>query len=182
MTLGRPMSLAGRVRLRDVIEGDLPIFFEHQRDPEANRMAAFPARDWDAFMAHWSRIMANPAALVQTILVDAQVVGKVGTWEAEGSRFVSYWIGKDWWGRGVASAGLATFLRRVPVRPVYARVAKDNIGSIRVLKKCGFALCSELAEMLPAPSDGVEELVFRLGAVECRAEDGSQHPAGPGPL
>lgn len=181
MTVGRPKSLAGRVRLRDVTEDDLPIFFEHQRDPDATRMAAFPARDRDAFMAHWGRIMANPAALVQTILVGAQVVGNVGSWETDGRRLVSYWIGKEWWGRGVASAGLAAFLERVPVRPLYAHVAKENIGSIRVLEKCGFALCIGLTEMLPAPSDGVEELVFGLGAVGCRASDGSQQPAGPGP-
>lgn len=174
------MSLAGRVKLRGVIESDLPIFFEHQRDPHANRMAAFPARDWDAFMAHWGRILANPAVLVQTILVDAQVAGNIGSWEAEGRRLVGYWIGKDWWGRGVASAGLAAFLKRLPVRPLYARVAKDNIGSIRVLEKCGFALCSGLAEMPPASSDGVEELVFGLGSVGCRAADGPQHPAGRG--
>lgn len=94
------MSLARRVRLRDVTEGDLPIFFEHQRDPDANRMAAVPARDRDAFMAHWGRIMANPAVLVQTILVDAEVAGNVTSWEAEGRRLVGYLIGKDWWGPG----------------------------------------------------------------------------------
>ena len=151
--------------MRDVTEGDLPIFFEHQRDSDANRMASFPARDRDAFMAHWSRIMADPTVLVQTILVEEQVAGNIVSWEAEDRRFVGYWIGKDWWGRGVASAGLAVFLARVPARPLYARVAKDNIASIRVLEKCGFTLCSGLTESLPAPSDGVEELVFGLGGI-----------------
>ncbi|HKA21153.1 MAG TPA: GNAT family N-acetyltransferase, partial [Blastocatellia bacterium] len=32
------------VLLREVTEGDLPIFFEQQRDPAANRMAAFTAK------------------------------------------------------------------------------------------------------------------------------------------
>lgn len=161
---GQSMSLAGSVRLRDVIEDDLPIFFEHQRDPEASRMASFPAREWDAFIAHWSRIMADVAVLAQTILVNEQVAGNVLSWESEGRRLVGYWIGKDWWGRGVASAGLAAFLKRVATRPLYARVAKDNAGSIRVLEKCGFALCHELTQTLSARSDGVEELVFGLRA------------------
>jgi RimJ/RimL family protein N-acetyltransferase len=180
MAVDRPMPLAGKVRLRDVTEADLPIFFEHQREPGANQMAAFPARDREAFLAHWRRIMADPAVVVQAILVDEQVAGNVGSWECEGKRLVCYWIGRDWWGRGVASAGLAAFLVRLPVRPLYAHVARHNLGSIRVLEKCGFALCPGLAESLPAPSDGVEELVFGLGAVGCGAGDGSWHPAEPG--
>jgi RimJ/RimL family protein N-acetyltransferase len=165
MAVGRRTSLAASVRLRDVADGDLPIFFEHQRDPEAICMASFPSRDWDAFLAHWSRIIGDPDVLVQTILVDEHVVGNVVSWKADGRRLVGYWIGKDWWGRGVASAGLGAFLERFPVRPLYARVAKDNIRSIRVLEKCGFALCTGLTETLPAPCDGVEESVFALGAV-----------------
>jgi RimJ/RimL family protein N-acetyltransferase len=155
------------VRLRDVKENDLPIFFEFQRDPDAVRMAAFPARERDAFFAHWNRIMADPSVLMQTIVVDSVVAGSVVSWEAEGKRLVGYWIGKAWWGRGVASAGLSAFLLHVPTRPLFACVAKNNIGSIRVLEKCGFALCRDLTDSLPTPGDGVEELVFSLGAIEC---------------
>ena len=43
------------VGLRDVREADLPIFYEHQRDPDAVRMADFPSREWDPFLAHWLR-------------------------------------------------------------------------------------------------------------------------------
>ena len=45
--------------LRDVVEADLPILFEHQIDPEANRMAAFPPRQWPAFLDHWGRILQD---------------------------------------------------------------------------------------------------------------------------
>ena len=44
----------GDLRLRDVTKDDLPILFEQQADPEANRMAAFSPRDRDAFMSHWT--------------------------------------------------------------------------------------------------------------------------------
>ena len=37
--------------LRNVAESDLPIFFEHQRDPDATAMAAFPSREW-ALLSH----------------------------------------------------------------------------------------------------------------------------------
>ena len=46
--------LAGEVLLLDVAEADLSTFYEHQSDPEANHVAAFPAGDRAAFMAHWS--------------------------------------------------------------------------------------------------------------------------------
>jgi len=41
------MSDPLRVVLREVVDSDLPIFFEHQRNLEAVRMAAFPSRDHD---------------------------------------------------------------------------------------------------------------------------------------
>lgn len=47
-------SCASEIQLRPAVKSDLPIFFEHQREPEANKMAAFPARDRDDFMAHWT--------------------------------------------------------------------------------------------------------------------------------
>lgn len=169
--VGRSASLAGKVRLRGVSQDDLIVFFEHQRDPQASRMASFPPRDRDAFLAHWNRIMADPAVLVQTILIDEQVAGHIVSWESEGKRLVGYWIGRDWWGRGVASAGLTAFLKRDPIRPLYARVAKDNTGSIRVLEKCGFAQCNDVQQSPPMPSDGVEELIFGLSGTERREVD-----------
>ena len=37
----------GDLRLQDVADSDLPVFFKYQRDPVANRTADFPASDWD---------------------------------------------------------------------------------------------------------------------------------------
>src|SRR5437773_9247854 len=77
------------VTLREVTKEDLPTFFEHQLDAEATRMAAFPSRDRDAFMAHWARIMSeetNETGILNTILADETVAGNVVYWEAGGSR------------------------------------------------------------------------------------------------
>ena len=144
------------VRLRDVTEADLPLFFEHQRDPAATQMAAFPARERAPFMAHWTRILADPTLAKQTILVDGQVAGNIGSWEQDGQRDVGYWLGREYWGRGVATRALALFLRQVSARPLYAYVAKHNIGSRRVLEKCGFTICGE----------NDEEFILILGANE----------------
>jgi len=157
---------APAVRLRDVTEGDLPTFFEQQRDPDANRMAAFPSRDWDAFMAHWAKILGDAAVTRRTVLLDECVAGYIVTWERNGKRLVGYWIGKDYWGGGVATRALSQFLDVDRTRPLHAHVAKRNVASIRVLEKCGFTVCVEETASLGAPADGVEELVFQLGTNE----------------
>jgi RimJ/RimL family protein N-acetyltransferase len=131
------------LRLRDVTEADLPIFFEHQLDPTATQMAAFPSRDRAAFMAHWAKITADTSIVKQTILVDGQVAGNIVSFEQSGEREVGYWIGRGYWGQGVATRALAAFLAHETTRPLYAYVAKHNIGSRRVLEKCGFTISGE---------------------------------------
>jgi len=131
------------VVLREVREEDLPIFFEHQLDPAATAMAAFPSRDREAFMAHWGRILTEGSGVHRTIVCDGQVAGNVVSWPTESERLVGYWIGREYWGRGITTAALTEFLDVVEQRPLHAFVARDNIGSIRVLEKCGFVRCGE---------------------------------------
>jgi RimJ/RimL family protein N-acetyltransferase len=131
--------MSDSIRLRDVQADDLPIFFEQQLDEDATRMAGFPSRERDAFDAHWANnILGNPTAVTRTILLGAHVAGNIGSWEQDGIRLVGYWIGKEYWGKGVATQALAHFLRIVTTRPLYAHVVRHNLASIRVLEKCGF--------------------------------------------
>ena len=95
--------------LRDTTLEDLPILFEHQRDPVANEMAVFPARDWDAYVAHDAKIRADPTAIRRTVVVDGEVVGAIWCWGEE-ERDVGYWYDRAVWGRGIATAALAAFL------------------------------------------------------------------------
>lgn len=156
MATREPSSRTGHVQLRDVAEGDLPVFFEHQRDPVANRMAGFPPRDRDAFVAQWATILADESVTKKTVLFDGRVAGNVVSFENSGEREVGYWIGSEYWGKGVATEALSRFLGHAEARrPLHAAVAKHNVGSIRVLKKCGFA-------MVVGEEDG--EYVLRLGA------------------
>ena len=131
------------IQLRDVLESDLPIFFEHQNDPEANIMVAFPAREHDAFMVHWHKIMANNTGVMKTILFDGQVAGNIVSFRMEDELEVGYWIGREFWGRGIATAALHQFLEVVTERPLFAHVARHNTGSLRVLQKCGFTVSKE---------------------------------------
>jgi RimJ/RimL family protein N-acetyltransferase len=146
-----------------VAEDDLPIFFEQQLDPEATQMAAFPARDWEAFMAHWTKILADNTVTLKTILFDGQVAGNIVSFEQSGETQVGYWLGQEYWGKGVATQALSAFLDAFAVRPLYAYVAKHNLASLRVLEKCGFRMVGEDKGSSGSDNEGVEEYILKLG-------------------
>jgi RimJ/RimL family protein N-acetyltransferase len=126
------------LRLRAPTDADLDILYAYQQDPQSYQMAAFPPRDREAFRTHWDKIRADETAIAQVIELDGEVAGDIGSWEADGRREVGYWVGRAYWGRGIATAALRLVLERTPTRPLYAHVAVGNAGSIRVLEKCGF--------------------------------------------
>jgi RimJ/RimL family protein N-acetyltransferase len=157
------LSSAGEIRLRDPLESDVPVFFEHQRDDEALRMSASAAKDLDAFAAHWAKTSADAAVLKKTILVGGAVAGFVASFERLGKKEVCYWLGRGFWGRGIATQGLLAFLPLVKERPLFARVAKRNWGSIRVLEKCGFKKIGE-DKYRNALGEEVGEFLMQLDA------------------
>lgn len=153
------------VILREVRDDDLPVFFDNQRDPEAVQMAAFTSKDpadRAAFDAHWARIRTKDDILIRTIVVDDQVAGSVLSYVMEGEPEVSYWLGREFWGRGIATVALAEFLKLQTARPIFARAAKDNAGSLRVLEKCGFEIIGEDKGFAEARGREIEEFLLQL--------------------
>ena len=167
------MDIQG-LRLRKVDEDDLVVFFSHQRDSDARHMAAFTSKDGDdqqGFMSHWNKILSDPSVLMRTIeLSGGDVAGSIGSYvDAElGAPEVTYWVGKSYWGQGIASRALGLFLEIQSERPLYARVAKDNRRSHRVLEKHNFRLSSEGAGFAAARGEQVEEFVMELNAANFR--------------
>ncbi len=150
------------VALRDVNGSDLLIFFAQQLDPDAVRMAAFPSRDRVAFMAHWAKILGDATIIKKTILFDGEVAGNIVSFEQSGERQVGYWLGQNYWGKGIATQALTVFLDQVNVRPIYACVAKQNIASRRVLEKCGFTICGEKGMSSSAAGEADVEYLLKL--------------------
>ncbi|KAA3664352.1 MAG: N-acetyltransferase [Chloroflexi bacterium] len=154
-----------KVHLREVIKSDLDIFFEQQLDPEANHMAAFTAKkpaDRAAFNKHWAKIMADDTIPIETILVDSKIAGYILCHGWFGEPELSYWIGKPFWGKGIATAALAQFLQEQTTRPLFARVAKDNLGSKRVLEKCGFLFFGRDRGYANARGTEIDEIILKL--------------------
>jgi RimJ/RimL family protein N-acetyltransferase len=151
--------------LREVRDEDLPMLFEQWADPVAARMAAFTASDHmdrDAFERRWVRLRADETLINRAIVVDGEVAGTIGSWGDPREREVTYWIGRSFWGRGIATAALGAFLAVDPTRPLHGRVASDNVASRRVLEKCGFRVVATDRGYAEARSAEIEELVLRL--------------------
>ena len=149
------------ILLRKATESDLPILYEQQLDPEATAMAAFPSRDYDAFMAHWTKTMKNEKNIVLVVLYNNQIAGSLMNWEMAGEWEVGYWYGREYWGKGIATQALKEYISTVQTRPLYAHVAKQNIGSRRVLEKCGFKVIGEDTYTNPAEVE-VAEFILKL--------------------
>ena len=154
--------MASDISLREIVEGDLPFFFEHQQDSIANQMAVFPPKEHGAFMVHWKKILSNESITKQTILVGGNVVGNIVCFEQSRRFLLGYWIGREFWGRGIASHAVATFLNLVESRPLFAYVAKRNAASIRVLGKSGFEVFQDSHSVFDSAEDEPSELLFVL--------------------
>jgi len=154
-----------RVTLRNLTDDDLDVLFDIQADKTARHMAAFTSPDQgdrDAYGAKRRKIIADDEITKKTILVDDQVVGSVGSYVIDGDTEVTYWVRRDLWGQGIASAALAELLRQVTVRPVYARVAADNLASAQVLVRNGFTRVGEEVAFAEARKAEIEEHIYRL--------------------
>lgn len=153
------------VALRPIEDSDLDALFDQMRDPESVRMAAFTAEDPDdraAFDAHMAEVRASPDVVLRAVTLDGRLVGSISCFVVEGDTEITYWIDRPVWGRGVAGRALALFLDAVTVRPLHARAAGDNLGSLKVLREAGFAVIGTETSYAPARNAEIEESVLRL--------------------
>ena len=110
------MSRFESITIREVQSSDLQTFYEQQLDPEAIRMAAFVSKDPKdkvAFDAHWDKILNSLQNITRTIVAEGQVVGHIARYPQEGELEVTYWLGKEFWGRGLATQALNRMLQLV---------------------------------------------------------------------
>ena len=159
------MSL--KVTLRDVRDEDLDTFFAHQQDEVAVQMAAFVSEDPSdrgAFDQHWQKIRAHEQIVIRSIEVEDRLVGHICSFVGFGELELTYWIDRADWGRGIATAALASFLEEQTDRPIFARASKDNVGSIRVLEKCGFEHLRDERGFANARGEEIDEVVYRRTA------------------
>ena len=154
-----------QVALRPVEVGDLKAIFEQMRDPESVRMAAFTAQDPNdrsAFDAHMAKVMSSSENTLRAIIRDSRLVGTIASYVSEGATEVTYWIDRTCWGRGIATRALRLHLEEISVRPIRARAASDNTGSLRVLQKAGFLPTGTEVSFAPGRAVEIEETILEL--------------------
>ncbi|MFI7636617.1 GNAT family N-acetyltransferase [Nonomuraea sp. NPDC049400] len=127
------------VLIRDVVEADLEVFLELEHDPEAVRRSKFRPRPREAFLRHWTtQILGDLTVFVQAVTVDGDLAGNIMAWWEGDRRFIGYWFGRRFWGRGIGTRALELFLRQEKARPLYADPFEGNTASVRLLEKHGF--------------------------------------------
>jgi len=158
---------SGQLVLREIEDRDLGVLFEHSSDRDAIRMAAFTSPEFDdrtSFERRWARLRSDSSTTNRVIEIDGRVVGHIASFDLEGRREVTYWIGRKDWGRGIATRALQEFLQLEATRPLYAGAASDNAASIRVLTKCGFVIVGEGRGFAYGRNEETDEVVLRLDA------------------
>ena len=102
------MSRFKSITIREVESSDLATFYEHQLDPEALRVAAFVGRDPKdkmGFDADWENfeVVTNTT---RTIVAEGQVAGYIACYPHGENLEVTYWLGREFLGRGLATQAL----------------------------------------------------------------------------
>ena len=153
------------VSLRPIEDRDLDAIFRQVTDSESVRMAAFTAEDQTdrrAFLNRMSRLRADTSLTNRVIEVDGAVAGTIASFHIDDQLEVTYWVERTHWGKGIASAALQILLAETAERPVYARAASDNAGSLRVLEKAAFRRVGVDRGFAPGRGEEIEETILRL--------------------
>ena len=152
------------VSLRPIEDRDLDTIYQQVTDPESVRMAAFTAEDQTdrhAFLNRMSRLRADTSVWYRVIDVDGAIAGTIASFRIDNQLEVTYWVERTQWGNGIASAALQ-ILAETAERPLYARAASDNVGSLRVLEKAGFRRVGVNRDFAPGRGQEIEETILRL--------------------
>ena len=159
------MSAVSAIELHQVLPEHRDGLFAQYSHPESVRMAAFvfgDPFDRGEFDARLDKLLAMPSILYRSIIVEGEVAGAIASFEMEGQREVTYGVHPELWDRGIATEALRLFLQEETTRPLHARAASDNRGSLRVLEKCGFRKVDTEVSFAPARGESIEETICVL--------------------
>ncbi len=134
------------VTLRAVVEDDIHVFYGYQSDTAAAQMAQVAQRDEAAYLAHWRGLLADDTVVKRTVLFNGAVAGQVLSFNRDGVRELGYWLGREFWGQGIAGAAVQQYLTVERHRPLIAVVAEHNEASRRLLIRCGFREIAEQSD------------------------------------
>lgn len=108
----------------------------------SNVPSPYPPDGAETFIRRTIERRARGEEYAFAVLAGEKVVGACGLASVkDGAAELGYWIGRPFWGRGLACAAAGLALRyaftRLRLREVYAHCLKRNAASARVLSKAG---------------------------------------------
>jgi len=139
------------IKLRDYAIADTERFAELANNENVSRylIYTFPYPYTRQDAAQWIATGARANnAVTQAIEYRGEFVGTIGItpqtgWKAHSAE-IGYWIGEEYWGRGIATAALRamseTAFSTLGYKRLFAPVLGPNKASMRVLEKCGYSL------------------------------------------
>lgn len=154
-----------KVKLRKLKKEDLKILFDFQTDQVSNYMAAFVSKDpnnWKEFKNKWENISNHHDNIIRIILYNDEISGYISKYKLLEKPNIGYWIGRKYWGKGIATQAVKEFLKLYKNRPLQARVAFDNLASIKILEKCRFSKIGEDKYFANARKRVITEYIYEL--------------------
>ena len=146
-------------------QDDLNLFFQFQLDKDGSYLAAFMPKDTNdktAYIERYTKYLTDPTIHMRTIKLDGEIVGSISKFVMYGDTEITYWIDREFWGKGIATKALSEFLKMEQTRPIHGRVAFDNYGSQKVLEKCGFEKIGTDKGFASARQAEIEEFIYKL--------------------
>ncbi len=130
--------------LRPITEADLQTLAQFLCDEDAIFMAGAGSGSTDVstHIQHFKKLMEDESISMAVIISGASVVGYIAAFMRGDEREITYWIGREYWGQGIASKAVKLFLPSLQEKyvgeQIFARVVKGNKASEHVLLKAGF--------------------------------------------
>jgi len=168
------MKLAcGKCLVRDWSRADKASLLQHanNRNVARNLTERFPHPYTDAAAENWfSMLEATPEPTHWAIDVGAQAVGGIGCIVGKGIRAKSaafgYWLGEEFWGRGIMTAAVQHVapyaLERYKLVRLESPVFAWNPASMRVLEKCGFTREGVHRSAVLKDGEIIDEVLYAL--------------------
>ena len=150
------------IQLRPVLADDAALFFEHHLEVRPLPAGASLADRKAVFCDRWMQMLADETVLARTIVSKGDVAGYVVCSRQHEQPTISSWLGRKFWGHGIATQALQDFIDLVEERPVYARVAYDNLAALQVLRKTGFAIIGHDSFFSEAHGFEIDEIICAL--------------------
>lgn len=165
------ITISENLRLRPWTLADAPALARIANDRAIwrNMRDRFPHPYAEENAAFFIENVANgPSQFVRAIEVDGEVAGSVGLmFQADISRRsaeVGYWLGREYWGRGLATTALTTLndyaFTNFDLVRLFAIVFAWNPASARVLEKAGYTLEARMRQAVTKDGETIDALLY----------------------